>query len=224
MTHQNIPRRPAILAPQQSEAIVGDTDPAEYSELAHACAWALMGLSDYHYPAEAPARVRTLIHNEGVDAVAELWSRSPEFTLPGALWRVYLFKQWVERDRESVEERFTRGLNKLNDTPLSALAVLPVDDHSHNTSEHQKISLDAVREKMRDLFAGEHREDTMEEVFASVAAAMLIIAAADGEASLWISDARDPLAYPVSTRTQALVKTAQELGKATRYAQRGELD
>ena len=50
------------------------------------------------------SRLRETVRTSGVDTIAHVWSRSPEFTLPGALWRVYLLHEWYHRDPLLVAE------------------------------------------------------------------------------------------------------------------------
>lgn len=108
---QRIPRRPAILDYAQTEAIVGAPDVADSSVLAHSTAWALLGVGDEDFDPEALRRLRELLSTGGVPLVAELWSQSPDFTLPGALWRVYLFREWFHRDPLTVAELYILGLH-----------------------------------------------------------------------------------------------------------------
>lgn len=233
MTNHHIPRRPAMLAPQQAESIVGDSDPSVSSELAHSSAWALMGLPDAEYPREATVRIRELIAAEGIDAVAELWERSPEFTLPGALWRSYLFAEWLRCEPQQVSRRYQQGLSayeaaaaeKGAESGVSLPGSLPgsVTPQAENLPS-EAFTPQAVEHAISQLFAGEYSEDTMDTVFSQAAVLMRILATGDAAASVWISQPTDPLAYPVSTRAHALVRTAQELEKAALYAQAGELD
>ena len=84
MAQSNTPRRPAMLDAARAETIVGDEDPAALAGVAHTSAWALMGVGDETFPDEDVARLRAAVRDHGVDTVAHVWSRSPEFTLPGA--------------------------------------------------------------------------------------------------------------------------------------------
>ena len=109
MAQSNTPRRPAMLDAARAEAIVGDEDPASLAAVAHTAAWALMGVGDETFTDEDVARLRKTVRTRGVDTIAHVWSRSPEFTLPGALWRVYLLHEWYHRDPLLVAERYADG-------------------------------------------------------------------------------------------------------------------
>src|SRR5690606_18475723 len=87
MVDRQHPRRPAILDAAGAELIEGDVDPAVASELAHTTARVLVfGAGEDAEDAELAGRLAALVDREGLDSVAELWSRSPATTLPGALW------------------------------------------------------------------------------------------------------------------------------------------
>src|SRR5690625_1951694 len=105
---QRKPRRPAMLDDQTAERIVGDVDPALRSQAAHTTAAVLVhrGRAGAEDP-ELVARLVSLVDNEGLDTVAELWSQSPPTSLPGALWRLYLMREWVRTDPQTIAERFT---------------------------------------------------------------------------------------------------------------------
>ena len=201
------PRRPAMLDPQAADTIVGDTDPAVASELAHTSAWALLGVGDEEFDANTVERLRASIAEEGVDVIAHMWSRSPEFTLPGALWRIFLLSEWVRRDRDLVNERFEQGMSILRAETGQASGALSVDE---------------VDLRCRALFNGQATDDDLEGICLQAAALMRVLAA--GENARWIEDPSDPLAYPVTTRAQALVHTAEELEDAAFRAYAGKLD
>ena len=103
--------RPARLDPEVAEAIEGGEDPAVASELAHRTAQALVG----GFPEPDGAReiepiiregVVAVVAAHGVDAVAELWADSPATTLPGALWRLFLVREWLRRDPALIARRY----------------------------------------------------------------------------------------------------------------------
>ena len=88
MAQSKMPRRPAMLDAARADAIIGDEDPAATAAVAHTAAWALMGVGDETFTDADVVRLRETVRTSGVDTIAHVWSRSPEFTLPGALWRV----------------------------------------------------------------------------------------------------------------------------------------
>ncbi|WP_175956427.1 hypothetical protein [Schaalia sp. Marseille-Q2122] len=231
------PRRPAMLDPQAADAIVGDTDPALASELAHTSAWALLGVGDEEFDA-AVERLRASIADEGVDAVAHMWSRSPEFTLPGAMWRIFLLSEWVRRDHALVEERFAQGVSALRrqeeqrrqeecrqeqqrsqDGQASQKASGNPDGHSRWP---EALSVEAVDARCLALLHGQASDDDLEGICLQAAALMRVLAA--GENAQWIEDPSDPLAHPVTTRARALLRTAEELEDAASRARVGKLD
>jgi hypothetical protein len=59
---------------------------------------------------ELVARLVRLVEVEGLDAVAAMWADSPAGTLPGALWRLYVLREWVRRDPQTVAERYRLGV------------------------------------------------------------------------------------------------------------------
>lgn len=106
------PRRPAMMDPAQADALPGDLDPALRSQVAHTTARALVhrGRASSDDP-QVVARLVTLVETEGLDVVAALWADSPADTLPGALWRLYVLREWVRRDPETVADRYRQGVH-----------------------------------------------------------------------------------------------------------------
>ena len=97
--------RPARLDPEAAEQIEGSTDTAVASELAHRAAQALIGGFPGTEDGDDPitrSSIVTAVATNGVDDIAELWADSPATTLPGALWRLFLVREWIRRDPELV--------------------------------------------------------------------------------------------------------------------------
>jgi hypothetical protein len=85
-------------------------DPALRSEIAHETAGALVARAR-QTASEDPAlvdRLLRLVENEGIEIVADMWSASPADTLPGALWRLYLLREWTRNDPH-MSERYRLG-------------------------------------------------------------------------------------------------------------------
>ena len=62
--------------------------------------------SDDH---EVADRLLHLADNEGIEAIAEVWSGSPADSLAGCLWRLYLLRSWVYADPVGVAREFEAG-------------------------------------------------------------------------------------------------------------------
>jgi hypothetical protein len=204
------PRRPATLSADRAEYIVGDEDPERGSEAAHTSAWALMGVGDEDLGPEAIASLRHTVRTEGIDLVANMWSRSPEFTLPGALWRLYLLWEWYRRDPGAVRSRYEEG---------RSARVIPGLEHPVDIPD-----LDRVMGEVHALLTGERTDDDLAPVIGGAARVMRVLAAGDTLGATWIRDEDDPLAHPVTLRARALLRTADELGDAERHAEVGTLN
>lgn len=204
------PRRPAMLSPGRAESIVGDEDPASASALAHSSAWALLGVGDEDFTAQAIARLRELVRSAGVDTIAHLWSRSPEFTLPGALWRLYLFAQWCRRDLPYAQAQYEAGVEA---------PIVPGLEHPIAARP-----LESILDEAESLLRGDLTDDELDRVLAQAAIALRLLAAGEGADGAWITDPTDPLAHQVTTRARAFLRTGEELDRACREAAVGALD
>ncbi|MFC0713999.1 hypothetical protein [Cellulomonas biazotea] len=99
-----------MLDPQQADALPGDLDPALRDEVAHTTAAALVHHGRAQTDPQVVARLVALVEHEGLDVVAGLWSDSPADSLPGALWRLYVLREWVRRDPATVADRYRLGV------------------------------------------------------------------------------------------------------------------
>ena len=120
-------RRPARLEPGVAEALPGGVDPAVAWELAHSSAVALVARARQTAPEdpELVERLVRLVDSEGVEAVATLWASAPAESLPGALWRLYMLREWVRRDPETVALRYRLGMARQEVADAVAGAVHP---------------------------------------------------------------------------------------------------
>jgi hypothetical protein len=88
------PRRPALRSTW--DALVGDTDPADRSALAHDTAAAVVHLGrSPECDDDLTARLVGLADEVGLESLAELWRQSAPDSLPGTLWALYLLRTWV---------------------------------------------------------------------------------------------------------------------------------
>ncbi|MPZ61507.1 MAG: hypothetical protein GEU93_09455 [Propionibacteriales bacterium] len=103
------PRRPAMPGADLFDEVPGGDDPALRAEIAHRSATLLVRGARY---AEDQAVVERIVHladDQGLDTVADLWADSPADSLPGALWRLYLLRSWVQSDPGGAARQFDAG-------------------------------------------------------------------------------------------------------------------
>jgi hypothetical protein len=118
-----------MLDPRAADELPGDLDPALRGEVAHTTAVALVrGGRTTEDPAVVERLIR-LVEAEGLDTIAALWADSPPHTLPGALWRRYVLRDWVRRDPRTVAARYRLGLQRAEvHGAVAGVAVPPGPD------------------------------------------------------------------------------------------------
>ncbi len=84
-------------------------DPAEVSRIAHATAAALLARVREDPTDSVVDRLVGFTAEHGIDTLAELWSRAPAKSLPGALWRLYLLQLMIHRDPRTAALLYERG-------------------------------------------------------------------------------------------------------------------
>lgn len=102
-------RRPAELF----DRLFSAEDPAEVSRIAHATASALLMRVRENPDSAVVERLVAFTDDHGIDDIAELWSRSPARTLPGALWRLYLLQLMIHGDPNTAALLYARGRTEL---------------------------------------------------------------------------------------------------------------
>jgi hypothetical protein len=105
--------RPVRMPGEHFDFVKGGEDPAVIARSAHETAAALVHRVRAHPNPEIVERLVGFAEHEGIDAVAELWSRSAPTSLPGALWRIYLLREMIRRDPAAVTLFFDRGVRRL---------------------------------------------------------------------------------------------------------------
>lgn len=105
------PRRPLHFGPDAMEAHGGTLpDPAETAEAAHAAALTVVEAGREDASAETTDRLVRLVDDLGIDTLAQLWAGRPARSLPGALWRMYLVREWVQRQPEAAARDYGAGM------------------------------------------------------------------------------------------------------------------
>ncbi len=71
-------------------------------------------------------RLVAFTDEHGIDDIAELWSRSPAKSLPGALWRLYLVQLMIHDDPQTAALLYERGRVEIGSVdPVVAGAPTP---------------------------------------------------------------------------------------------------
>lgn len=103
-------RRPAFFSPSALEAHGGAYDPTEEIHVAHETAAALVHAGRASADPELTTRLVALVDDIGLSTMAELWSQRPARSLPGALWRLYVLREWVRRAPEEASREYAAGI------------------------------------------------------------------------------------------------------------------
>ena len=194
-------RRPASLDAHAAHSLPGVEDPTLRGEIAHTTAGALVHRSRLVDDPDVVSRLITLVETEGLDVVAGLWSDSPADTLPGALWRLYVLREWVRRDPETVTLRYRLG--------VAAAPVHEVVAGAAGTSPEDMARLaDAV---LTGVFAGD-----LAVALERAAAFCRILAAGAAIDADAVEHADDHRAARMTHGAGALVRTAEELEESAR--------
>lgn len=105
------PRRPLHFGPDAMEAHGGALpDPAETAEAAHAAALTVIEAGRDDASTTTTERLVRLVDDLGIDTLAQLWSGRPARSLPGALWRMYLIREWVQRQPAAAARDYGAGM------------------------------------------------------------------------------------------------------------------
>ncbi|QGQ20869.1 hypothetical protein GC089_03885 [Cellulomonas sp. JZ18] len=179
-------------------------------EIAHTTAAALVHRARASQDPDVVARLVALVETEGLDTVAAMWADSPADTLPGALWRLYVLREWVRRDPRTVADRYRMGV-----------AAAPVHDAVAGVA--QAPGPQDVQSVADQVLSGVYSGDLA--VALERAAAFCRVLATGAAFDADHLDVVDPGAALRTTRGAAsLVRTAEELDAAAVLWRRGRLD
>ncbi|PJJ81657.1 hypothetical protein CLV85_0835 [Salinibacterium amurskyense] len=105
--------KPTQYSTDKFDTFEGGEDPAQIMRAAHDTAHALLeGARNSDDPAVID-RIIAYTDKNGIDSLAELWSRSSAASLPGALWRIYLLRAVIQQDAVGTSLLFQRGIETL---------------------------------------------------------------------------------------------------------------
>lgn len=103
------PRRPAYLGPAALDGVRGDGDPALREEAAQTTARLLVDGARDSDDELVAARLVGLADEHGLEVISSLWADAPPESLAGALWRLFVLRQWVHADPLGAAREFEEG-------------------------------------------------------------------------------------------------------------------
>jgi len=155
------------------------------------------------------ARLVALVDDLGLSTVAELWADRPPRSLPGALWRLYALREWVQRSAEEAAADYAAGIRFTDVNHVVAGVAEPP-----GPSELQQLT-DAI---LRGVFEGDFA------VALQRAAAFCRVVAAGRADRAHTTDAQDRDAAGRQTqRAASMLSTAGDLEACAALWRSGEL-
>lgn len=145
MTDAARPRRPRFVAPATLEALGERVDPIGALHAAHETAAVLVHAGRAADDPSVTARLVALVDDIGLSTLADLWAERPAVSLPGALWRLYVLREWVSTNPEQASREYAAGVRFAEPQHVVAGAEPPGPDEVRATA-------DAI---LRGLFAGD---------------------------------------------------------------------
>ena len=119
------PRRPAFFSEAALEAHGPAYDPTEQIHVAHETALALVHAGRAASDPAVTQKLVALVDDIGLSTLAELWSQRPARSLPGALWRLYVLREWVQRAPEEASREYAAGIRFTGPNHAVAGAAAP---------------------------------------------------------------------------------------------------
>jgi hypothetical protein len=189
-----------MLDPRQADELPGDIDPAVRAELAHTTANALVHQARAIDDPEVVERLVRLVEAEGLDVVAAMWADSPPDTLPGALWRLYVMREWVRRDPQTLAERYRMGV-----------AAAPV--HVAVAGVAASLGPTELREVVDAVLSGVYAGDLAVALERGAAFCRVLATGAAFDAD-YVEDRDEAAALRMTRGAGSLLRTAEELEQA----------
>ncbi len=116
--------RPLALGAAYFESVADGPAPDELLEIAERTATVLVRGARAEGDAELAERVVHLADTEGMETLADMWSSSTPDSLAGALWRLYVIREWIHADPVRASRAYDAG----KDTAQVARAVAGAAD------------------------------------------------------------------------------------------------
>ena len=205
------PRRPAFFTPVSMDARGGpeSLDPARVTEAAHETAAVIVKTGRAARDPELTSKLVALVDDLGLSTIAELWADRPARTLPGALWRLYVLREWVCRDAVGASADYAAGI-RFADVPHVVAGVA------------EPTGPAALRDLTDAILTGVFEGDLA--VALERASSFCRVVAAGRAQRANDADAHDPLWGSAQTRRAAsLLTTADDLEACARMWRRDDL-
>lgn len=111
MTEPRPPRRPSFQEPAALEALAERSDPIEQLHAAHESAAVLVRAGRAADDPQVTERLVALVDELGLPALADLWASRPARSLPGALYRLYVLREWMRLNPDTVAREYAAGVH-----------------------------------------------------------------------------------------------------------------
>ncbi len=131
------------------ESVRGGTDPAHIASVARDTAHAIVRRARTHPDPGVVERLVAYVDENGIDAIAELWSHSHSHTLPGALWRIYLVRMVI---RDAPDEASFSTSAALTRSPR-LIRSLPVPRHRRVRPRSSRLPTKSCAARSRAILA-----------------------------------------------------------------------
>lgn len=103
------PHRPSYQDSATLEALGDRVDPIERLHAAHETAAALVAAGHQSTDPELTRRLVGVVEDIGLPTLADLWEARPARSLPGALYRLYVLREWIRTHADEVAREFDAG-------------------------------------------------------------------------------------------------------------------
>jgi hypothetical protein len=101
--------RPLPVEGAYFELVAGGPAPDEVREIADRTATVLVRGARAEGDAELAERVVHLADSEGMETLADMWSSCTADSLAGALWRLYVIREWIHVDPSRASRAYDAG-------------------------------------------------------------------------------------------------------------------
>lgn len=111
MTDVPKPRRPTLRDSAALDVMAAGTDPVAQLHAAHETAAVLLGVGRAGNDPQVTRRLMTVVDEVGITTLADLWATRPARSLPGALYRLYVMREWVVADPDAAAREYAAGVH-----------------------------------------------------------------------------------------------------------------